>query len=99
MPSIRLKPGREKSVSQRHPWLFSGAIDQVFGDPGLGETVEVFTDKKTFLCKAAYSPHSQIRARIWTWDPHEDVNAGFLRKKIKEASRLRESFIPPGETE
>lgn len=99
MPSIRLKPGREKSVLQRHPWLFSGAIDRVFGDPGMGETVEVYTDKKNFLCKAAYSPHSKIRARIWTWNPQEEVNAAFLRKKIKGAIELREAFISAGETE
>ncbi len=69
MNVITLKKGREKAVLRKHPWIFSGAIQSVAGEPGLGETVIVQDYRGNFLATAAYSSHSQIRARIWTWDP------------------------------
>ena len=64
---LALKAGREKSVAHRHPWIFSGAIERVDGAAGPGETVAIHTDRGEFLALAAFSPASQIRARIWTF--------------------------------
>ena len=64
MPSLLLKPGREKSLLRRHPWIFSGAIASIEGAPQLGDTVEVLDSQGKFQARAAYSPHSQIRARV-----------------------------------
>ncbi|MCX6068774.1 MAG: 23S rRNA (cytosine(1962)-C(5))-methyltransferase RlmI, partial [Chloroflexi bacterium] len=89
MPEIILKPAREKSLLRRHPWVFSGALDQVVGAPQPGETVDVLTVKGEFLAKAAYSPHSQIRARVWTFDQNEAVDADFFRRRIDSALALR----------
>ncbi len=84
-----LKPGREKSVRQKHPWIFSGAVDKVTGDPQLGETVEVYDQQGTWLARAGFSPHSQIVARIWTWDPGQAVDADFFRRAFLQAESLR----------
>jgi len=80
-----LNPGREKSVLLRHPWIFSGAVQSVKGSPVSGETVDVVTSKGDWLCRAAYSPTSQIRARIWTWSQDEAVDEAYFSKRINTA--------------
>jgi 23S rRNA (cytosine1962-C5)-methyltransferase len=94
MAELILKPGREKSLLRRHPWIFSGALDQVIGDPQPGETVEVLTSQREFLSKAAYSPYSQIRARVWTFNEGEQVDADFFRRRIDSALALRTILFP-----
>ncbi|MGB1299042.1 MAG: 23S rRNA (cytosine(1962)-C(5))-methyltransferase RlmI, partial [Psychrobium sp.] len=64
--SIILKPGREKALNRRHPWIFSMAIKAVKGKPQLGETVDVLDAKGNWLACGAFSPDSQIRVRIWS---------------------------------
>jgi len=82
---LTLKPGREKSLLRRHPWVFSGAVSRVAGDPQPGQTVAILSDKQQFLARGAYSPISQIRARVWTFDPQEEVEADFFRRRIQAA--------------
>ncbi|WP_423840452.1 class I SAM-dependent methyltransferase [Vibrio mytili] len=90
--AIYLVKGREKSVKRKHPWIFSRGINNVEGDPALGETVDVFTHDGKWLAKAAYSPESQIRARIWSFEK-EDINKAFFVKRFKDAQLLREDVI------
>ncbi|MFH0801309.1 MAG: hypothetical protein V2A78_02845 [bacterium] len=78
---IILKAGREKSLLKRHPWIFSGAVERVEGSPAPGETVEVCAIGGQFMARAAYSPKSQIRARVWSFKPDEAVDRSFFRKK------------------
>ncbi len=85
---IVLKPGRESSLLRRHPWIFSGAIQRIEGQPAPGQTVDVFSAEGQFLARAAYSPHSQIRARVWTFDD-EPVDAQFFRNRIRAALARR----------
>ena len=95
MPSsILLKPGREKSLLRRHPWIFSGALAQVNGSPTSGETVEVRSAKGDNLGLAAFSPQSQIRGRMWTWNSQELVTPDFFRKKIAIAIEARRIHYP-----
>ncbi len=89
MPSIILKAGREKSLLRRHPWIFSGAILHVDGDIAPGETVDVLSADRQFLARAAYSPFSQIRARVWTFE-EEPVDRDFLRRRVRTAIQSRE---------
>ena len=85
MVSIVLKPGREKSLLRHHPWIFSGAIERVEGDPRPGETVEILTSERDFLGIGAYSPHSQIRVRVWTFQKDQPVDSSFFRARMDEA--------------
>jgi 23S rRNA (cytosine1962-C5)-methyltransferase len=89
MPSIVLKPGREKSLLRRHPWIFSGAVQNVGGDSVPGGTVELLSSNWQFLARAAYSPHSQIRARVWTFED-EEVDKEFFRRRIRSALAARQ---------
>ena len=90
MPALILKAGREKSLLRRHPWIFSGAIQQVDGEPVSGGTVDLLSSNRQFLARASYSPTSQIRARVWTFLPNEPVDAEFFRRKIRAAIETRQ---------
>lgn len=98
MSVITLKSGREKSLLRRHPWIFSGAIAHVEGAPAAGETVEVRSSKGDFLGRAAWSPESQIRARIWTFED-APVDAGFFRARIRRAIKQREGLPALAQTD
>lgn len=93
MPSLKLKRGRERSVLRWHPWIFASAVAEVEGNPGAGETVQIYSHEKEWLACGSYSPSSQIRARIWTWNPAKIVNEEFLQARIDKAIRSRLSFI------
>jgi 23S rRNA (cytosine1962-C5)-methyltransferase len=94
MAELILKPGREKSLLRRHPWVFSGAIDRLVGEPQSGDTVEVLDSRCRFLARAAYSPASQIRARAWTFDEGEKIDAEFFSRKIDSALQMRSVLDP-----
>ncbi len=90
MPVLVLKPGRDKSIKRRHPWVFSGAIEKVVGEPQSGDTVLVRSAEGQQLGLAAYSPQSQIRGRLWTADAAAKIDAEFLHARIKAALKMRE---------
>ena len=89
---IQLKKGREKSLRRRHPWIFSGAIERVTGKPGAGDSVEVRDASGKPLAQAAFSPKSQIRARVWSFDANESIGADFFRSRLARALAMREGL-------
>lgn len=89
LPKVWLKQGREKSLRRRHPWVFSGAVERVEGAPEPGATVDIVAASGEFLGRAAYSAASQIRARIWTFDARESVDASFFRRRLVRAIESR----------
>ncbi|HEV8095734.1 MAG TPA: class I SAM-dependent rRNA methyltransferase [Burkholderiales bacterium] len=89
---IVLKRGREKSLRRRHPWIFSGALEKVEGNPASGDTVEVRSADGQTLALAAWSPQSQIRARVWSFDASVQIDAAFLRARIERAVALRSAL-------
>ncbi|WP_217543737.1 class I SAM-dependent methyltransferase [Vibrio metschnikovii] len=91
-PAIYLVKGRDKSLRRKHPWVFSRGISKVEGDPQLGETVDIYTHDGQWLAKAAYSPHSQIRARVWSFN-NENIDSDFFIKRIQQAQKLRDELI------
>jgi 23S rRNA (cytosine1962-C5)-methyltransferase len=88
MKSIRLRPGKERSLLRRHPWVFEGSVERGKADPG--ETVRVESHDGTFLAWAAWSPQSMIRLRAWSFDAAERIDATFLERRIATAVALRE---------
>jgi 23S rRNA (cytosine1962-C5)-methyltransferase len=89
--NIHLKPGREKSLLRRHPWVFASALQPLDEEPASGSTVDLLDAKGQYLARASYSPHSQIRARVWTFDD-EPVDGEFFRRKIKSSIALRDTL-------
>ena len=98
-PRLALKPGRERSLLRRHPWVFSGAVAKVHGSPQSGDSVEVRSADGGFLAWAAYSPVSQIRARVWSFEEAEVPGPELLRTKIEAALALRRAAVPPETTD
>ena len=85
-----LKKGREKSLLRRHPWIFSGAVDRVEGQPRRGETIRVNSHDGKFLACGAYSPDSRLRARVWSFEQSETVGRDFFLNRIRCALDYRE---------
>ena len=92
MHALILKPGKEKSLQRRHPWIFSGAVARVKGDPAPGDTVRVLSADGAFLAHAAYSPASRIRARVWNWSEAEAVDEDYFLRRLRAALARRESL-------
>lgn len=90
MKTIRLKDGKERSLLRRHPWIFDSAVAKGGGDPG--ETVRVESHAGQFLAWAAFSPTSKIRARAWSFDEGQRIDAAFLAATCEKAVRARKRF-------
>jgi 23S rRNA (cytosine1962-C5)-methyltransferase len=89
---VVLKPGREKSIVHRHPWIFSGAIARTDGSPGSGDTVEVFSSGGRWLARGAFSPKSQITVRLYSWHEEQPLDGSLLADRLRRAVALRESL-------
>ncbi len=87
--NIKLNAGREKSLLRRHPWIFASAIKSMDQAIASGATVDLLSSDGQFLARASYSPISQIRARVWTFND-EPVDKEFFRRRIKSAIELRQ---------
>ncbi|HBH6949749.1 TPA: 23S rRNA (cytosine(1962)-C(5))-methyltransferase RlmI [Serratia marcescens] len=85
-----LAKGREKSLLRRHPWVFSGAVQRVEGKAHSGETIDILDSQGKWLARGAYSPESQIRARVWTFQPNEEINIDFFIRRLQQAQSWRD---------
>jgi 23S rRNA (cytosine1962-C5)-methyltransferase len=92
MNRLILKAGREKSLKRRHPWVFSGAVAKVQGSPGPGETIGVWSANGEFMAVAAYSPESQIVARVWDWSERA-IDGDFFAGRIQQAITQRDALM------
>lgn len=93
MSRIVLKPGREKSLLRRHPWIFSGAVDRVEDPPAPGDTVRLCNAAGEPLALAAWSPESQIRARVWSFAPSTKIDTDFFSARLRQAIELRRDLL------
>lgn len=91
--TIRLKPNRDRSVRRFHPWILSGAIDRIEGEPAPGDVVTIRDAKGEALATAAFSPESALRARILSFDPDAVIDADFIHRAVLRSVERR-SAIP-----
>ncbi|MES2536218.1 MAG: SAM-dependent methyltransferase [Pseudomonadota bacterium] len=86
---ITIKQGKEKSLLDRQPWIYASAVERVDGKPEermkSGATALVQSSSGIFLARAAHSPKSQIRARVWTFDQNEAVDHALIKRRVKAA--------------
>jgi 23S rRNA (cytosine1962-C5)-methyltransferase len=90
MKTLRLKEGKERSLLRRHPWVFDSAIAK--GGADAGETVRIESATGQFLGWAAFSPSSRIKARVWSFDEGQRIDAGFIGSQIAKAVAARQYF-------
>jgi 23S rRNA (cytosine1962-C5)-methyltransferase len=91
MPDRVVHVVRKKSRGQ-HAWVFSNEVTKTEGNPGPGDTVQVF-DRKRLLGSGVYNPHSLIRVRLYS-EEVEELDAELLRRRIEAALKYRRMFLP-----
>ncbi len=90
--SLFLKPGRERSVLRHHPWVFSGAVARIEGQPTDGDVVEVRDAAGAWLGRGYLNRRSQIVVRLLTWDPEERVDGTFWHRRLERAVAARKGL-------
>jgi 23S rRNA (cytosine1962-C5)-methyltransferase len=96
---VILKSGREKPVLNRHPWVFSGAINRIEGNPENGDVVDVWNSRARFVARGIYNEKSQIRVRLLTWNPNDVIDGDFWRRRLRRAIAGRQALITAQETD
>ncbi|HEX5132631.1 MAG TPA: class I SAM-dependent rRNA methyltransferase [Candidatus Krumholzibacteria bacterium] len=96
--SVKLLPGRDKSLRHRHPWVFSGAVASVTGDPEAGAVVDVVDGRGAFLARGYYNEQSRIRVRVLAWDG-EAIDDAFWHARVVESVRRRAPLAVAGQTD
>jgi len=94
---VVLKAGREKPVRNAHPWIFSGAVARIEGQPQDGDTIDVVDAAGAFLARGLLNRHSQIVVRLFTWEADEDLTTDLLTQRIAQA-RTRRARDPSSDT-
>jgi 23S rRNA (cytosine1962-C5)-methyltransferase len=87
---VYLKPGKEESLKRFHPWVFSGAIAKIEGEPEEGEVVDVYTSKKEFIACGHYQIGS-IAVRVLSF-VQETIDRAFWKRRLGVALDLRRSL-------
>jgi len=90
---VILKPDREKPVIQNHPWIFSGAIERIEGEPEDGDIVDVLDSDGNFLARGYLNRKSQINVRVLTRDESEQVDESLFRRRIADAINYRRDVL------
>jgi 23S rRNA (cytosine1962-C5)-methyltransferase len=98
MQTIILKKTREKSILKHHPWIFSGAIEKISGNPQPGETVIIQAFDGRSLGSGAWSPQSQIAVRMWSFDSQEAIDEQFFQRKLHQSILLRQQLLTNPDT-
>ena len=93
MMRLILKPERDRSIRQRHPWVFTGAIARRSGPLEAGGVVDVLSNDGEWLARGTSSTHSQMIARLWTWDQAEQIDAQLIERRLQRAIKARQALI------
>ncbi|RYE04791.1 MAG: class I SAM-dependent rRNA methyltransferase, partial [Sphingobacteriaceae bacterium] len=93
MNEVFLKKGKEKAVLQRHPWVFSGAIERIKGKPENGEIVRTMDSKGDFLAYGFYNNQSRVAVRLLEWDDAVFIDENWWRKRIATAVNNRHEVL------
>lgn len=93
MAEIILKKGKEKAALQRHPWIFSGAIETIKNKPENGDVVKVFAFDKEFLAYGYFNGQSRVAVRLIEWDESQNIDEDWYRNRIKQAIASRKSIL------
>ena len=89
-PVIVIREERQKAVLRRHPWIFSGAVKTVTGDPAGGDLVTVRAERGEFLARGYWNSRSSICVRLLSWDEDQPIDEEFWRERLRRAIAARQ---------
>ncbi|MCX2573488.1 class I SAM-dependent rRNA methyltransferase [Pedobacter sandarakinus] len=95
MIEIILKKGKERAALQRHPWVFSGALEKVKGKPEDGDVVKVFAFDKEFLAYGYYNSNSRVAVRLLEWDEAQNIDYQWYQNRLQQAIASRKFILGP----
>lgn len=98
MVEIKLKKGKEKAVLQRHPWVFSGALEKIKGTPENGDIVKVLNANNAFLAYGYFNDQSRVAVRLLEWDENVAINEAWYEEKINKAIASRAYLLTSKDT-
>ncbi|WP_345953875.1 class I SAM-dependent rRNA methyltransferase [Mucilaginibacter sp. PAMB04168] len=99
MFEVILKKGKEKAVLQRHPWVFSGAIERVKGKPANGDVVKLIDAQGRFMAYGFYNDQSRVALRLLEWDENTPIDENWFRRKVAIAVESRNYVLQSGKTD
>ncbi|RAJ34368.1 23S rRNA (cytosine1962-C5)-methyltransferase [Pedobacter cryoconitis] len=98
MIDVVLKKGKEKAVHQKHPWVFSGAIDKVKGNPLNGEVIKVLAADQSFLAYGYYNGQSRVAVRLLEWEEDNIIDKAWYEVRLKDAIASRAHLLSDQQT-
>lgn len=98
MVEIKLKKGKEKAVLQRHPWVFSGALEKIKGTPANGDVVKVCSANNDFLAYGYFNDQSRVAVRLLEWDENHVIDEAWYEQKINTAIESRAHLLKNKDT-
>lgn len=93
MIKLTVRQNRVGPVRGRHPWVFSGALQQIPEGLESGMPVHLLDEQGNFLAQGYFNSYSQIAVRVWGWDAREEINAEFFEQRVKQAYKIRKKFV------
>lgn len=93
LPSVALKRKRATPFLNQHPWVFTGAVLSVKGNPAPGDEVVVRADDGRFVARGLFNSNSNIRVRLYSWEENSPLDRAFWDERIKAAVSLRSEYI------
>jgi 23S rRNA (cytosine1962-C5)-methyltransferase len=93
LPRVVLKARRAQPFFARHPWVFSGAVARVEGDPAPGAEVALLAEHGEFIARGLFNPSSNIQVRLYGWDPEQSLDEAFWSNRLDEAIGLRRDVL------
>jgi 23S rRNA (cytosine1962-C5)-methyltransferase len=99
LSTVVLKPGREKAVRNRHPWIFSGAVQRLEEENTDSDLVRVVNSRGEYLATGTLNRRSQIAVRLLTWDAAEEVDTAFWRRRLERAIAGRAALVADATTD
>jgi 23S rRNA (cytosine1962-C5)-methyltransferase len=93
LPIVVLKPRRAEPFFGGHPWVFSGAIAAVDGDPSAGDEVLLVTDREDPIGRGLFNPHGNITVRLYNRDPDQPLDDAFWTRRLEAAVSLRRDLL------
>lgn len=98
MVEIKLKKGKEKAVLQRHPWVFSGALEKIKGNPENGDVVKLYSAGNEFLAYGYFNAQSRVAVRLLEWDENVQIDEAWYAQKINKAIEARAQLLRTKDT-